>query len=202
MPYVAFALFSNRFEFKIVAGVFIFILLLPIIGIVVLTNFGFQVVSDKLVTLNLTTNTVEIHNLDGTTSDFTESMAWPATGIVTLEFGQPDPPYQILHTGIDIANPQGLQGDPIHPFAKGTVTFAGEDSLGYGNYVVIDNGSHVTSLYGHMEAVTTKVGTTVDTNTIIGYEGETGNATGPHLHFQINAYGIPVNPRTFLTGNL
>lgn len=201
LPFATFALFSFRNELKIVVGVFIFILLLPLIGVVVLTNFGFQAVSDKLATINATTNTVEIHNLDGTITAFTAAMAWPMGGVVTLEFGQPDPPYQLLHTGIDIADPDGQQGDPIHPFAKGTVTFAGADNSGYGNYVVIDNGDHVSSLYGHMEKVATKVGSTVDANDIIGYEGETGNATGPHVHFQIEVFGIPVNPRTFVSGN-
>ncbi len=201
LPFAAFTLFSFRNELKIVAGMFLFILLLPLIGIIVITSFGFQSVSDKLVTLDTKTNTVEIHNLDGTITDFTAAMAWPMQGVVTLEFGQPDPPYQILHTGIDIADPNGEQGDPIHPFAKGTVIYAGEDNSGYGIHVIIDNGDHVTSLYGHMEALNTKVGATVDTGDVIGYEGETGNATGPHVHFQINVYGIPVNPRTFLQGD-
>lgn len=201
MPLILLTIFSFRNELKIVIGVFVFILLLPLIGIVVLTNFGFQAVSDKLVSVNTITNTIEIHNLDGTTTKFTAAMAWPVRGVVTLEFGEPDPPYQILHTGIDIANPHGQQGDAIHPFAKGTVTFAGADNSGYGKYVIVDNTDHVTSLYGHMEAVNTKIGATVDTNTVIGYEGETGNATGPHVHFQINVFGIPVNPRTFVQGN-
>ncbi len=166
-----------------------------------LTNFGFQAVSDKLVSVNPKTHTVEIHNLNGTITMITGDMVWPVSGVVTLEFGQPDPPYQPLHTGIDIANPVGKQGDPIHPFMKGTVIYSGEDLSGYGKHVIIDHGHNITSLYGHMSALNTKVGATVNTNNVIGYEGETGNATGPHVHFQINVYGIPVNPRTFLTGN-
>ncbi len=180
---------------------FIVLIVLPILAMLTLTNFGFQDVSDKLVTVNAKNHTVEIHDLDGTTTTITETMIWPVNGVVTLEFGQPDPPYQPLHTGIDIANPEGKQGDSIHPFMKGTVIYAGEDLSGYGKHVIINNGNNITSLYGHMSAINSKVGATVNTSEVIGYEGQTGWATGPHVHFQINVYGIPVNPRTFLMGN-
>ena len=84
---------------------------------------------------------------------------------------------------------------------EGTVTFAGEIPLGLGKHTIIDHGTYITSYYGHLSAVYVTKGQKVKPGDIIGLEGETGWATGPHVHFQINVYGIPVNPRTFLQGN-
>ncbi len=125
-------------------------------------------------------------------------VVWPVVGVVTLEFGASDLPYQPFHTGIDIANSQGKIGDLISPAMDGTVTYVGSLNWGYGNYVTIDHGNNITSLYGHMNSIFVKVGQKVHTGDAIGTEGMTGWATGPHVHFEIRAYGIPVNPRIFV----
>jgi murein DD-endopeptidase MepM/ murein hydrolase activator NlpD len=125
-------------------------------------------------------------------------MEWPVKGIVTLEFGESDLPYQPLHTGIDIANPEGKIGDPIVPFMPGTVIYAGEIFWGFGKYIMINNGDNITSIYAHLSAIYVYQGEKVTLGQIMGEEGTTGWSTGPHLHFQININGIPVNPRTFL----
>jgi len=74
-------------------------------------------------------------------------------------------------------------------------------SWGYGNYVVIDNGNNVTSLYAHLSKIVVTKGQNVQPGDVIGLEGQTGWATGPHVHFETRVFGIPVNPRTFVGGN-
>jgi murein DD-endopeptidase MepM/ murein hydrolase activator NlpD len=173
------------------------IILLPLLSVLTISNAGIQVVSNQLATLNLQNHTIEIRDPTGKVIATIQAV-WPVRGIVTLEFGAPDPPYQPVHTGIDIA---AAYGTPITPFMRGTVSEVGHLNWGYGNYVVVANGNNITSLYGHMEKTQATVGQSVQPGDVIGYEGQTGWATGPHVHFQINVFGIPVNPRTFVEGN-
>ena len=176
------------------------VLSLPLIAIIILTQTGINLVSDKLVDQTGIENRVEI--LDPITGEVTytinQAMYWPTTGVVTLEFGVPHLPYQILHTGIDIANNKGTN---ITPFMGGTVTYAAETKIGYGKHIIIDHGNNVTSLYGHLDKILVYKGQVVTTDQVIGLMGTTGWSTGNHLHFQINVYGIPVNPRVFLVDN-
>jgi len=199
-PVFLYNLWTFRREIKLVAFSIIILILLPIVAVILLTNTGIDVVSDKLVNVNTQTQQIQVLNpIDGSViAKISPLMEWPVAGVVTLEFGQPDLPYQLFHTGIDIANPYGKIGDPIIPFMAGTVTYAGEISWGYGKYIQIDNGNHISSLYGHLSKIYVYTGEKVVLGQVIGEEGETGWATGPHLHFQINIFGIPVNPRTFL----
>lgn len=173
---------------------------MPLIAVIILTQTGINIVSDKLASTNPSTNTVEIHDPTSgkVVATINSPMVWPVKGVVTLEFGQSDIPYQIFHTGIDIANPQGKVGDDITPFMDGTVTYAGQTAIGYGKHVIIDNGNNVSSLYGHLDKIQVFKGQKVKIGDVIGKMGTTGWSTGPHLHFQINVYGIPVNPRTFV----
>jgi murein DD-endopeptidase MepM/ murein hydrolase activator NlpD len=146
------------------------------------------------------TQKIEIHDpIDGLViATIDKEIVWPVKGIITLEFGQIDLPYQPFHTGIDIANPNHQIGDPITPFMEGKVIYAGEISWGFGKHIIIDNGNNIQSIYAHLNKIYVYVGKKVKPGDIIGEEGETGWATGPHLHFQINIFGIPVNPRIFL----
>jgi len=107
-------------------------------------------------------------------------------------------PYQPLHTGIDIADPYGKEGDPITPFMVGTVIKAEQLWWGYGKYVEINHGNHVVSIYGHMSKLFVYKGEPVKLGQVIGLEGQTGWATGPHVHFEIRVFGIPTNPHIFL----
>ncbi len=199
-PKLIIAIFSFRNELKYVALAFFIALLIPIIAVILLTHSGIDIISDKLASVDKNTNTVEIHDPSGTKPDtpITNEMAWPTTGVVTLEFGMPDLPYELLHDGIDIANPNGKVGDPIHPFMDGTVTYAGEIFWGFGKHIIIDHGNNITSLYGHLDKIFVVKGQKVTIPQVIGKEGQTGWATGPHLHFGIYVYGIPANPHTFL----
>ncbi|MBI3486276.1 M23 family metallopeptidase [Candidatus Daviesbacteria bacterium] len=202
-PLPFFTLWSFKKELKIVIFSFLIILSLPVIAVFMLTNAGIDIVSDKLVTSNPQNNSVEIHNpADGSViTQITPKVEWPVHGVVTLEFGQSDWPYQPFHTGIDIANPYGMSGDPITPFMEGTVTYAGEIFWGFGKHIIIDNGNYISSIYAHLDKIYVYPGEKVKLGQVIGREGQTGWATGPHLHFQIDVFGIPVDPRTFIPGN-
>lgn len=81
----------------------------------------------------------------------------------------------------------------------GKVIYAGEIFWGFGKHIIIDHGNNLTSIYGHLDKILVVKGEDITTaSQVIGLEGDTGWATGPHLHFQIDVFGIPVNPRTFL----
>lgn len=202
-PKFAFNLWSFKRELMYVLLAFLVVLLLPVAAVVILMNVGLNFVSDKLATVNSKTQTVQIHDpKDGSViKEINPVISWPVTGVITLEFGAFDFPYQPFHTGVDIANPQGQIGDPIHPFMDGIVTYAGEIFWGFGKHIIIDNGNNISSIYAHLDKIYVYPGEKVTINDIIGREGQTGWATGPHLHFQIDIFGIPVNPRTFLSNS-
>jgi murein DD-endopeptidase MepM/ murein hydrolase activator NlpD len=193
------ALFSMKQEIKYLLYTLLVICLIPVFAVIILTQAGINFVSDALASQNTQTAGVDIHDpRSGEVIDHVaETEIWPIGGVVTLEFGDHSP-YQWFHTGIDIAGPIG---DPVGAFMVGTVIYADETSYGFGKHVIIDHGHHITSTYGHLDSINVVVGQQVDVGTIIGTRGTTGWSTGPHLHFQINIFGIPVNPRIFLSGD-
>ncbi|MGI5523836.1 M23 family metallopeptidase [Micromonospora sp. CA-259024] len=93
------------------------------------------------------------------------------------------PRWGTLHAGIDLALPSGT---PIRAAAAGTVTQAGDASDGYGNSVFIDHGNGYLTHYAHQSRIAVTVGQKVKAGQVIGYEGATGDATGPHLHFEVH----------------
>ncbi|MFW5714313.1 MAG: peptidoglycan DD-metalloendopeptidase family protein [Brevefilum sp.] len=99
------------------------------------------------------------------------------------------------HLAIDIAAGTGA---PIYAADSGVVVYAGWDSNGYGNVIMIDhlNGHH--TLYAHMNSINVRCGTNVGQGQVIGYSGSTGNSTGPHLHFEVRYHGGFLNPWTVL----
>ena len=110
-------------------------------------------------------------------------------GHVTCEFGNG-------HRGIDLAFPKGT---PIRAVASGTVVLARYGHYSYGNYLVIDHGGGVTTLYAHCSALTVATGQTVSAGQVIARVGSTGNSTGSHLHLEVKQNGTLVNPRTFIS---
>ncbi len=197
-----FLTFSLKREFQFVLWTFIFILSLPLLAVTIVTNTGIAEVSEQLATINVQGHTIEIHDPTGKIiAQIRAATTWPVFGVVTLEFGEPDFPYQPLHTGIDIANANGKIGDPVTSFMKGKVIKTESLTWGYGNYVVIDNGNNITSIYAHLYKINSTEGQDVKPGDIIGFEGKTGWATGPHVHFEVRVFGIPVNPRMFVVNN-
>lgn len=202
-------LFSVVISFKkeayIVLGTLAFILFLPLISVVVIANAGVAAVSQALVAINPVTHLVEIFDSKGKKIDERElSTVWPIQGIMTDTFGNFDTFRQNFgygaHTGIDIA---ANAGTPITPFAKAKVTVVDNiNDSACGISVEIDHGGGVESLYCHMSKTNATVGQEVKPGDVVGYVGTTGASTGNHLHFQINVHDIPVNPRTFMAGEL
>ena len=77
------------------------------------------------------------------------------------------------------------QGTPVYATAEGTVNIAGNLGNGYGNHVVINHGYAYRTLYGHLFRIKAKRGQRVKRGEIIGYVGNTGKSTGPHLHYEV-----------------
>ncbi len=198
-PKLFLTIFSFRNELKYVALAFGIALLIPIIAVILLTQIGLDIISDKLVTVNEQTQNIEIHDpATGVATPLEITAAWPATGVITLEFAQSSG-FQIFHTGIDIANANAKVGDPINPVLPGKVIYAGEIFWGFGKHVIMEHGNNITSIYAHLDKIFVVKGQEITTTKqVIGREGSTGWSTGPHLHFEIRVYGIPVNPRVFL----
>lgn len=94
------------------------------------------------------------------------------------------------HSGLDLA---ASSGTPILAANGGPVLYAGWNSWGYGNTVVIGHGPFST-LYGHMSSLAVSCGNTVSAGQVIGYVGSTGNSSGPHLHFEIRYQNQPQDP--------
>lgn len=98
------------------------------------------------------------------------------------------------HKGHDYAAPAGT---PTYAAAAGTVTIA-RYSPSAGNWVVINHGNGLTTKYMHHSALCVSAGQHVEKGQQIGYVGSTGQSTGPHLHFQVEEYGVAVNPDKYL----
>jgi peptidoglycan hydrolase-like protein with peptidoglycan-binding domain len=113
----------------------------------------------------------------------------PVPGPIGDPFGAPRNGY--THTGVDFPEPEGT---PIAAAGVGTVIYAAYNGGGYGNLVVIQHRLGYTSWYGHMSRIVAYVGEDVVGGTRIGYVGSTGDATGPHLHFEVRHYDTPINP--------
>ncbi|MGD1108383.1 MAG: M23 family metallopeptidase [Terracidiphilus sp.] len=135
------------------------------------------------------------------TGDWTEladaPSMWPVEGRVASSFGEREDPINgegAFHTGVDIDAPYGT---PVRASADGTVAGA-QMGAGYGREVTLDHGHDVITLYGHLSTVAVYPGQHVTRGEIIGYVGESGRATGPHLHYEVRLHNVPVNPYKYL----
>ena len=118
-------------------------------------------------------------------------VAWPVRGRVTSGYGQR---WGRFHAGIDVGAGMGV---PIRAAKAGEVILA-ERFGGYGNAVIVDHGGGLTTLYAHQSRVGTRDGAKVGQGDVIGYVGNTGNSTGPHLHFETRVSGSPQDPMRYL----
>jgi murein DD-endopeptidase MepM/ murein hydrolase activator NlpD len=131
----------------------------------------------------------------GTTTDegAPGSFSWPVTGTITSPFGWRSNPFggsPEFHPGLDIGAPTGTT---VTAAASGTVIMA-QWYGGYGNYILIDHGGGLSTGYGHLSAIYVANGQSVTRGQAIGAVGATGQATGPHLHFEVRVNGKPVDP--------
>lgn len=99
-----------------------------------------------------------------------------------------------FHTGLDFG---AAPGTPVIAAAPGYVYFAAYAPVG-GNTVRIDHGDGLTTSYCHLSGFNTFQGAVVQAGDVIGYVGSTGLSTGPHLHFEVQVYGTPVDPFNYL----
>jgi len=129
----------------------------------------------------------------------TGAYVWPCAGYydITSEYGMRLHPvlgYYKLHTGVDIGAPEGAS---ILSADSGTVISAGWQG-GYGNCVIIDHGSGMSTLYAHQSEILVSEGESVSQGQTIGLVGSTGYSTGAHLHFEVRVNGDPVDPMGYL----
>jgi murein DD-endopeptidase MepM/ murein hydrolase activator NlpD len=125
---------------------------------------------------------------------------WPEKGafIVTQEFGRT--PFNSFHTGLDMAYVDRC-GGPIYAAGDGIVLADGRPNSKYGDWaigVIIGHSQRLATLYWHLSREIVTVGQEVHVGDVIGFEGQTGFATGCHLHFEVDFDGAPVNPRKYL----
>ncbi|MGQ1890269.1 M23 family metallopeptidase [Thermophagus sp. OGC60D27] len=104
-----------------------------------------------------------------------------------------DPIYKVkkFHDGMDFSAPIGTE---VYVTGDGVVKRVIKSFGGYGNHIEVDHGFGYTTLYAHMSAFNVKVGQKVKRGDVIGYVGNTGKSTGPHLHYEVRVKGRPVNP--------
>ena len=98
------------------------------------------------------------------------------------------------HEGIDVSAPMGA---PIVAPASGTVTKVGREN-GYGNVLEIDHGNGIVTLYAHCSRINVRQGQRVTRGQTIAAVGNTGLATGPHLHYELHIHGKVVDPLTYV----
>jgi len=128
--------------------------------------------------------------------------SWPCPGVtyITSRYGPRYHPvtgnFQSTHTGLDIG---ASYGSAISCAAAGTVSFSGVKG-GYGNCVMVDHGGGYYTLYAHMSSIAVSKGQAVSSGTTIGYVGDTGIVSGPHLHFEIRINGATVDPAPYFSG--
>jgi murein DD-endopeptidase MepM/ murein hydrolase activator NlpD len=120
------------------------------------------------------------------------SFVWPTVATYLSGFDYTPP----LHNGIDIA---GDEGNAIYSVDGGVVVYAGWSTSGYGNLLVIDHGTGWQSAYAHLQTIAVGCGTNVSQGEYVAGLGNTGNSSGPHLHFELLSflYG-KVNPWNYL----
>lgn len=138
---------------------------------------------------------------NATTADWARANAapnlWPVQGQVTGSFGERIDPFNgegAFHSGVDIGTGYG---SPIIAPADGVVTFT-EVLGGYGKAIMIDHGNGISTRYGHLSGFAVAAGQHVHRGDVIGYVGESGRSTGPHLHYEVRINDVPVNPYKYL----
>ena len=122
---------------------------------------------------------------------------WPIEGPVTSSFGERQDPFNgegAFHAGIDIS---AAYGSPVRATADGDVTTASMGT-GYGREIVLNHGHDVSTLYGHLSSIAVLPGQHVARGEVIGYVGQSGRSTGPHLHYEVRLKNVPVNPHKYL----
>jgi len=121
----------------------------------------------------------------------------PVEGWITSKFGYRKSPFtgqKDFHSGIDISNRIGTK---IIATADGRISYAAR-KMYFGNLVVIDHGNSLDTRYGHLKKILVKQGQKVKRGDVIALLGNTGQSTGPHVHYEVHLNGTPVNPLKYI----
>ena len=124
----------------------------------------------------------------------TGQLAYP-TSYRKISAGYPNYSSGAYHGGVDWPCPTGTA---VHASDSGVVVIAKRLTYSYGQYILIDHGNGLSTLYAHNSSFVVEKGDKVSKGQIIAYSGETGNATGPHVHFEVRLNGTRVNPMNYL----
>lgn len=113
---------------------------------------------------------------------------WPVLGAITQS-------YWYGHRAIDVS---AQTGTAVIAADAGYISFAGWTNVGYGQLIIVDHGNDFVSYYAHLSKIYVAVGQAVTRGQVIGAVGNTGNSTGPHLHFEVRRHTAQQNPRAYL----
>ena len=160
-------------------------------------DYKFKILKDHVDDLE-----IDIHKLDQfllDKSSFLRSTPtlMPTKGWVTSYYGpriSPTSRRLKMHEGIDIG---AKSGTPIIAPADGIVTYAGR-KLGFGNFIQLDHGYGVETIYAHAKKLSVEQGITVSRGERLATIGSTGYSTGPHVHYEVRVHGTPVDPLFFI----
>lgn len=119
---------------------------------------------------------------------FNNTMNTPVNGVLTSNFGEKRS--GSIHKGIDVAAPTGT---PIEAALSGTVYYSGV-AKGYGKVVIINHDNDLQTIYAHCNELNVSTGEKVEQGQIIAKVGNTGDSTGPHLHFELKMNGTAIDP--------
>jgi murein DD-endopeptidase MepM/ murein hydrolase activator NlpD len=135
---------------------------------------------------------------DDARDDYEAAFQWPVQGRVSGVYGSqriyngtPKSP----HSGLDVA---AVKGTPVHAPAAGIVTLAEPDFYLTGGTVLLDHGHGLSSNFLHFSRIDVRVGDRVEQGQVLGLVGATGRATGPHMHWGMNWFGVRVDPQLLL----
>lgn len=122
---------------------------------------------------------------------------WPVQGRITGSFGERIDPFSgegAFHRGVDISSDLGTR--VIAP-ADGVVQYS-DLMNGYGRTVLLEHGNGISTLYGHLSGFAVGPGQFVHRGDTVGYVGQSGRSTGPHLHYEVRIFNTPVNPHKYM----
>lgn len=156
-------------------------------------DYKYDVVVGFLKEVELHIHELDQHLLDKDSFLRSTPTLMPALGHLTSGYGPRMSPYAgriKMHEGLDVGAPIGT---PIVAPADGVVTFSGPKP-GFGNFVQIDHGYGVETIFGHASTLSVKKGQKVSRGDRIATVGNTGYSTGPHVHYEVRVNGTPVDP--------
>jgi murein DD-endopeptidase MepM/ murein hydrolase activator NlpD len=165
-------------------------LMTPLLMIILLEKLiESQVEQDPSTSASQVATTTTTTSKTATQTSKNEPSGRPVGGVLTQGF----------HTGHNALDFGVVVGTPVEATMDGKVSYAGWNDQGYGNLVIVQNGEYKT-YYAHLSSIPVSVGDSVAAGTTIGLSGNTGNSTGPHLHYEIRKNNVAIDPTSITLG--